>query len=354
MTNNLGTYLGDVLLKAKVFGLATPPGEPPLQHAQLSVVGDDASLGIPVLRGDPGAAGAPAAPFKWQFPSLDSASELPTLTNTPTDVGKAYVINDGTGTADIAYWTGTQWRYFVDAFGPGLPGPVPDITVDGELVAAGDPFAVVVSGTAEAPHLHFQVPAVPGPQGPSGPWQLYDDTQTRDTGDVPVWSDAAAKYEPRSLLELGSFPRVLRYTQPEGAFTAYTGTNGSHTMCVMSLPSLAYAYHVDVHGHVRVSRAGDATTRVAIVVRLGDASSGQIVGKGMAVESGPCIIVPHYSSQESGKTNLTATPDGATGRTAAEASALLYATAVVVDGAGSWSVAAVDAQLSVSLIPANA
>ena len=64
--------------------------------------------------------------------------------------------------------------------------------------------------------------------------------------------------------------------------------------------------------------------------------------------------MPHYSSQESGKTNLTATPDGATGRTAAEASALLYATAVVVDGAGSWSVAAVDAQLSVSLIPANA
>ncbi|HPZ50985.1 MAG TPA: hypothetical protein PLA44_14130, partial [Propionibacteriaceae bacterium] len=35
MTNNLGTYLGDVLLKAKVFGLATPPGEPPLQQAQL-------------------------------------------------------------------------------------------------------------------------------------------------------------------------------------------------------------------------------------------------------------------------------------------------------------------------------
>ena len=52
--------------------------------------------------------GVPAAPFKG-VPSLIRL-RVPTLT-TPTDVGKAYAINDGTGTADIAYWTGTQWRY---------------------------------------------------------------------------------------------------------------------------------------------------------------------------------------------------------------------------------------------------
>lgn len=97
----LGEFLGDLLLKAKVYGLSTPPGEPPLQQAQLSVVGTDAALGIPVLKGDPGDPGTAAEPFRWQFPSLTSTAELPTSFVT-SDKGKAYVINDGDGTADVA------------------------------------------------------------------------------------------------------------------------------------------------------------------------------------------------------------------------------------------------------------
>ena len=182
-------------------------------------------------------------------------------------------------------------------------------------------------------------PPLPGPQGPSGPWQLYDDTQTRDTGDVPVWSDRP-QYEPRSLLELGRCG-AARYTQPEGAFTAYHGDGERVARCASRVCRRWRTPITSIlHGHVRVSRAGDATTRVAIVVRLGDASSGQIVGKGHDGRVRGCVIVPHYSSQESGKTNLTATPDGADRpHPAGSLGVAVHATAVVVDRAGSWSVA---------------
>ncbi|QBI97716.1 minor tail protein [Gordonia phage Dogfish] len=352
MSADLGEYLGEVLLKCKVYGLRTPPGEPPLMMGQLSIAGNDAALAVPVLQGDPGDQGQPAQPFKWQFPSLDSTSELPPLTNTPTDIGKSYVIKDGTGTADVAYWNGLEWKYFADAFGPGLPGPTPDITVTGELVDEEDPFEVVVSGSDEAPHFHFKMPATPGPPGVTGPWFLFDDTETRNAGDVPMWSTDDAKFVPRSLLEMGSFPRVLRHTQPESAFTAYSGTAASQQISTMALPALESAYQVDVHGHVRVGRNGLSSAQVAIVVRLGDPTTGQIIAKGLAVDSGPCIISPHYSSQSSGQTGWASSPDGALGRVPAATATNLYVTALRESGGGSWYANAVDAQLSVTLLPA--
>lgn len=353
MAADLGEYLGDLLIKAKIYGLATPPGEPPLMQAQMSIVGQDAAVGVPVLKGDPGPAGTAADPFKWQFPALDSAGELPTLTNTSTDKGKAYVVRDGDGTADIAYWTGLEWRYFVNAFGPGLPGPTPDITVDGELVDEEDPFDVVVSGTDEAPHFHFKIPGLPGPPGPAGQWNLYDDTETRTAGDVPAWDSTAGKFKPRSLLEWDAFPRVRRYTQPEGNFTAYSGTAASQLISTMPLPSLPHAYGVDVSGHVRVGQNVLSSAQVAIIVRLGDQTTGQIVAKGLATTGGACIIGPHYSSQASGQTGYAADPDGALGRVAASTATNLYVTAVRESGSGGWYANAVDAQLRVLILPAN-
>lgn len=347
---DLGTYLGEVLLKCKVFGLATPAGEPPLQQGQLSIVGPDAAMGVPVLQGDKGDDGTAAQPFNWQFPSLASTGELPTLTNTAPDKGKAYVINDGSGTADIAYWTGTEWKYFESAFGPGLPGPAPDITVDGEQVDEEDPFEIEVTGTAEAPHLHFKIPATPGPEGPAGGWGLYDATIARTNGSVPVWNSAASKFEPAA--PLAAFPRPLRYTQPESTFTTYAGSAASQLISTMALPAEPWAYQVDVHGHVRVGQNASSTAQIGIVVRLGDQTTGQIIARGLAIPSGPCIISPHYSSQASGETAYAATPDGTRGRVAAGGPETLYVTAVRESGSGSWYANAVDAQLSVTLLPA--
>ncbi|MFT3662005.1 MAG: hypothetical protein QM809_11550 [Gordonia sp. (in: high G+C Gram-positive bacteria)] len=342
----LGKHLADVLLRAKVYGLTTPPGEPPLQQAQLSIVGDDAALTIPVLPGDEGPPGAPAKPFDWQQPQLASAGELPTLT--PADAGAAYVINDGSGTADIAYWTGTVWQYFVDCFGPGLPGPVPDITATAEVLAPEADAEVVVSGTAAAPNLHFRLPGLPGPVGPSGGWDLFDAAAPRPAGAMLTWDADGTKWRPTAPTAL---PRTLRYTLPEAAFTDYAGTAASQTIASLSIPPQPVAYHVDVHGHVRVGQQSGSSAQAAIVVRLGDAASGQQVAKGLAVTAGPCTISPHYSSQDTGKQASAAGPGSATGRVPAATAATLYVVAVRAAGSGGWTCEKADAQLSVTVIP---
>ncbi|WFN93483.1 hypothetical protein [Gordonia sihwensis] len=345
---SLGTHLGDILLRCRVFGLATPPGEPPMMQAQLSITGEDADLALPVLKGDPGEPGTPAAPFKWQG-QVASAGELPTLSDTPADKGKAYVVSDGTGTGDIAYWSGTTWNYFVDAFGPGLPGPVPDITTTGELVDEADPFEVVVSGPASAPNLHFKVPAQPGPPGPGGDWGLYDKTSPRPNGAVPVWDATAGLYKP--VGPGAAAPGVSQYTLPESAWSAYSGNAATQTVATMALPALPYDYHIDVSGHARIGQGLLSSTQVALLVRLNDPTSGQIVGKGLGVHTGVCDIGPHFSSQESGKQSAAAAPGTATGRVSAGTAATLYVVGVRESGSGTWTLGQADAQLRVLTIP---
>ncbi|WP_336791759.1 hypothetical protein [Gordonia malaquae] len=342
---NLGTHLADVLLRAKVWGLATPPGEPPLQQAQLSITGDDADLAIPVLQGEPGPPGTAAAPFLWQFPTLASAGELPTLA--AGDKGKAWVISDGAGTGDIAYWTGTEWRYFVDAFGPGLPGPAPDVTATGELVAEADPFEVEISGPAAAPNLHFKIPGTPGPPGPGGAWSLFDASVARPDGAVPVWDADTAKFVPATAET--ALPRPTRYTLPESAFTAYAGTAASQTVATMPLPVLPYPFQVDVTGHAKVGLQSGSTAETSIMVRIDDPTAGQLVAKSIPISSGAAAIGPHHSS--AGAPSAAAAPGGATGLIPAHAARNLVVVATRVAGSGGWTFAKTDAQLRVLIVP---
>lgn len=352
MSGELGVYLADVLLKCRVVGLATPPGMPPLQEAQLSIVGSDSVLGIPVLQGDPGPAGAPAAPYKWQFPSLTSMAQLPTgLGDNATDRGKAWVINDGTGTADVAYWNGVEFKYHLNAFGPGLPGATPDVTATGEVVAEDEPFEVIRTGSDETPSLHFKIPGTPGPPGPAGPWPLFDATAARADGDVPVWDADAGKFVPAPPV----MPRTVRYTLPEGSFTAYSGSASSQLLATMVLPSLPYDCHVEVDGHLRVGQQGiGSSARTGVQVRIGNQTTGQLVAKGLSVPSGPVIIGAHYSSQGSGQQSVASGPDSTVGILPAGSSgpaASLFVMGVRDQGSGGWFADAVDAQLSVKLIP---
>lgn len=347
---DLGVYLADVLLKARVYGLPALPGQPPLQMAQLSIAGEDAALAIPALEGAPGPPGAPAPPFKWQFPALDAPSELPgTLADTATDRGKAWVVKDGAGTADVAYWTGTQYKYFVDAFGPGLPGPTPQVTATGERVAEDAPFEVDITGSASAPNLHFKIPGMPGPDGPAGPWPLFNAAAARAAGDVPTWDAGANKFVPAAV----SVPRPRRYTLSESSFTAYSGTNASVLLAAMVLPAQPWPCHVDVSGHLRVGQASGSSSRVAVSVRLNDQLAGQIVAKGLGVTTGVVQIGPHYSSQTSGQTGVASSPESTVGLVAADTAATLYVVAGRDSGSGGWTADSVDAQLSVTMIPAG-
>lgn len=353
-TGELGMHLGDLLLKCRVYGLQTPPGMPPLQEAQLSIVGGDAALGIPVLQGDDGPPGAAAAPYKWQFPTLASISDLPVgLGDNATDRGKAWVINDGAGTADIAYWNGVEWKYHLNAFGPGLPGLTPDISATGEVVAEDAEFEIIRTGSDETPNLHFKIPGTPGPTGPAGPWPLYDATATRTDGDLIAWNATLGKFVP-----VGDPPRrIARHTLPEGSFTAYAGTASSQLLATMVLPSLPYDCHVEVHGHVRVGQQILSSARTGVQVRIGNQTTGQLVGKGLAVTGGPVNISPHYSTQASGQQSVASGPDSTVGILPAGSSgaaASLYVMGVRDQGSGGWTADAVDAQLSVLLIPVEA
>lgn len=351
-TGELGTYLADVLLKCRVIGLQTPPGMPPLMEGQLSVVGSDSALSIPVLQGAPGPPGSAAAPYKWQFPTLESIAELPTgLGDNATDRGKAWVITDGVGTADVAYWNGVEFKYHLNAFGPGLPGATPDVSATGEVVAEDADFEVIRTGSDETPNLHFKIPGTPGPDGPAGPWPLFDATVTREQGDVPVWDAVSGKFVPGTPPAL----RLSRYTLPEGSFTAYSGTSSTQLLATMVLPALPYDCHVEVDGHLRVGRTGvGSTARAGVQVRIGNQTTGQLVGRGLAVPDGPVIIGAHYSSQGSGQQSVASGPDSTVGILPAGSTgpaASLFVIGVRDQGSGGWTADAVDAQLSVKLIP---
>ncbi|MBE7190712.1 MAG: hypothetical protein INR67_20690 [Jatrophihabitans endophyticus] len=316
---------------------------------QLSIVGEDAILAIPVLQGDQGIPGQAAAPFRWQFPELTSTNDLPTGLGS-SDKGKAWVVKDGNGTADIAYWDGAAYQYFADAFGPGLPGATPQVTATGEMVGADQDFDVVITGSVGAPNLHFKIPEVPGPPGSGSTWNLYDANETRDAGEVPVWDADTGKFRPRLPADI--VPRTHHLTMPESAFTAFSNTTAaSQLLGQFPLPARTYDQQLHVTGHVRVGASPFASARVAVEVRLGSAT-GQIVAKGLGVTGGICTITPHYSSQDSGKTAYATAPGGSTGRIAAGTTdATLFVTARRDSGSGGWYADAVDAQLSILTIP---
>lgn len=348
---DLGTFIGEFLLKCKAYGIAGTADQPAMNQWQLSIVGTDADMGVPVLKGDKGDAGTAASPFKWQFPELSSTTELPVnLGNTAADKGKAWVVHDGLGTADIAYWSGQKFEYIVDAFGPGLPGPTPRITATGEQVDEDAEFEIEITGSALSPNLHFKIPEVPGPAGVGSDWALFDKTIPRTAGMVPVWDAAAGKFLPGSAASV--VPRVERFTQPESMFTAYSGSGASQLISTMVLPTRTYNYHVEVDGHVRVGAAPLNSARVAVEVRLDSATTGSLVAKGLGVTSGICVIGAHYSSAESDKTGYASAPGSATGRVAAGAlNPTLFITARRDSGSGQWYSDKGDSQLSVKIIP---
>ena len=65
------------------------------------------------------------------------------------------------------------------------------------------------------------------------------------------------------------------------------------------------------------------------------------------------MISPHYSSQASGQTGYASSPDAIIGRVAANQAQTLYVVAQREAGSGQWYSNQVDAQLSVTLIPAE-
>src|SRR6516164_4174641 len=210
--------LGSVVVKVDVYALTMMPDTPNGYTAALKVMADQGDLNSDALAGPQGPAGDISFAVRESInPEIFSPAQLPILSNSPTDIGRYYLLEDlddfGNIVGQSAYiWYGTSYRrLMMGAYGP--PGPVPDITPEVELIPQYDDKGNVnasyiqTSGPRLEPTWEFFLAAPAGPVGPITPLYIFPDvdevTKTPVTGDLMGFTAST----PRAGSRSGS-PRV--------------------------------------------------------------------------------------------------------------------------------------------------
>ena len=147
----------------------------------------------------------------------------------------------------------------------------------------------------------------------------------------------------------------LFYTIPEGAFTSSGGIGGSSfTIGSFEIPPAAWPTKPYVLGQVACSGLNISFTPllIGVEVRLGNASSGQIVARGFGNSLGYVTFLPHTSDPDHPSTAMT--PSNGVGRIAANATgapSTLYFNLINQGMAGLFDFDAPNAGLSVLQVP---
>ena len=313
MTSSVGdaVYLSNYLVNTHVYGVVVPDGDPPEFWATYEIRGDQGTLFMAAVLGPDGEPGRDSFALKLQTDDKGDPDDLPrTMTDTPADVGKYWVIDDVNERGDVIgssmyVWYGTSWRRLMLG-SPGPPGPVPIITPTVELV---DPHtsasSVTVGGTSKFPTWHMKLAAPEGPQGPAATISRAPDvdfsTKAPTPGDVlgftgrytadnhPVWV-------PVSISQLIPSP----YSIPEAAFTSFAGVSQRAAIGSFVLPPQPFPWTPICWGHLGVWGVELTATPLTIgcQVLLGDAQTGQLVSRGFGNSTGEVNIMPHYSSPD--------------------------------------------------------
>lgn len=305
--------LFQTLLNTTWYGIVSDADTPPMMSATMEAVQGDAVITTDVLvgpKGDPGD-NAPIVVLEW--PAPDGVEDLPT----GWGAGKT---NHGFWIEGTVYvWSGTAWH----AAQPGPAGPVgpsPIITPTCEVIplaerGPGVTDEVVVTGTSLFPHYHFKLLAPQGPQGPSTNITAAPDYKLPPGGAEPgqvltlqsdgKWmaSDFAAKH-----------PRL--YSIPEGAFTSTPalGTLAQRTpILTYTVEAQDYDYVPYVMGHIQAHglELDEDPLIIGCEVRLGDAASGTLIGRGFGNSSSWTTIIPHFSTSAAPATAVA--PDNGVG-----------------------------------------
>lgn len=304
-------YLGSFLANTHWYGVVGDGETPAMQVATMEAVGQDAVIALDALKGDKGDKGDPADIVKMQWDStITNAAGLPTNLNLSTDVGKAWWIGN------LVYvWTGTH--YVAKAMGsPGQPGETPHVTVTMERIAPEATSTVVQSGTSLNPVLHFKIAAPRGPAGPAAAITLaedYDDTLPPTGGQVLTWNATKELWEPSDFA--ARHPRM--YSVPEAAFSNYTGLTQRQTILSYVVEAQDYDWVPWVAGHIKafgLELDADPLT-IGCEVRLGDPTTGQLIGRGFGNISSWTHITPHFST--SGDPSAAVSPDNGVAMVAA-------------------------------------
>lgn len=310
--------LGQALMNFSWFGYVTDIDTPSGVWATMEAVGDEAFVTMDVLQGPRGFPGqnAPLVDILWD-PDIETVDDLPTDW-TAADKNKGFWIGD------LVYiWDGAG-TWVPKRPGPAGPvGKTPIIAVSMETLSWADQVLgiepeVDIAGTPEHPVIHFQVPqGEPGPVGPVGPIEDSvnfvkpgGDKANIPQGAVPAWNKADEKWYPTA----GNLWTPRFFTVPEGAFTNFSGIATRQNILAFEIPAMPFDYVIKVGGHLRaVGLEVDADPLIiGAEVRIGNPTSGQLIGRGFGNISTWTTFDSHYST--GGSTMDAVTPDGSVGR----------------------------------------
>jgi hypothetical protein len=367
MTSNLGdkVYLGSIPgITLHGYGTLSDLDTPDQVAFTIEGYGPNALLDVSAIRGDPGIPGDNAPLGHRQFPIFDSVDDLPTnLTDDDVDVGKYWIVrqwDEEDPPNQIGswwyMWNGTAYEQFKMGE-PGQAGPVPDATwnfnlvEDDDAILEGDDSKTVQTGDDFHPFVttYFNKEQIRGPQGPDAAWDLWSGAVVPDVGDVPTWN--GTKFAAAPPVE-----RVTKFwTYPEAAFTSVPLAIGTRVPIGSALiPPVDWDVVVDVGGHFRLTgvEADADPFIIGIEVRLGNATSGQVVARGFGNITGYVSLEAHSSTATT--PSVAITPDNGVGVIPANSSgaaSTLYVNAFNDGLSGFYNFNASGAQLSVRAYP---
>ena len=342
--------LFQTLMSATWFGVVGDGATPGGMAATLEMVDDEAVITTDVLVGPKGDKGDPAPIVQLQWPALDDPTDLEPLRDTlgTGDEGKAWWVG-----SVVYVWDGTTFQLVRP--GPAGPaGATPQISVSTETIPLEDrgpgvAEEVIQSGTSLAPHLHFKLLSPQGPTGPSTSILNAPDYDggTPDDGQTLVWSAAASAWQPSDYT--AKHPR--HYSIPEAAFTNFTGLAQRQSILTYTVEAQDYSWTPYVTGHVKAFglELDSDPLIIGCEVRLGNATSGQLIGRGFGNISSWTHITPHFST--SSDTTTAVAPDNGVATVAAGQTATINVNLFNDGLLGAYVFNRAGAQLSILVIP---
>lgn len=316
--------------------------------AVLEYIDDQITVEIPAYKGDKGDKGDPGAPPIFEY-EVATTADLPAPGGlTDNEIGHWWRV---VGSSSAWFWNGVALIEVHNYVGEkGEAGVTPTLSI-GNVTSAATPALSWTPGAGNNYALNAVLPkgdkgdkGDTGATGPSsGILTAADYVSAPGTaGDALVLSATTGKVTTAPVARGGW------YSIPASSFTAANVATGSSTTRVqlaqITIPSQPMDWFPRVAGHIRVR--GGVSTRIDIEVRLGDPTSGTLIGYGSGIISAnpfPVVIGPEFATAMA--------PNASVARVAKNTSgpgSTIYVVAVKVDGFwDAWLTEAAHAHLDV-------
>lgn len=289
--STLGQFLGyDVVGEfrptVKFVRIPTENGGVPVEQAFFTMSPTEGALAIPSgPQGDQGDKGDPALPWQLQPDTYPTAE---TLQDTyqhlgDDDEGRAWFVGDGAERA-LYRWNGNDWEVYEDLV---IQGPVgPPVTIAGGTVSILAPDAAPVfqvNGSGAELSIHIGIPQPKGEKGDKGDTtiNLSSYVTAPVAGQVLEGDPGTGKLKPVAP-KVMSGPYSLEQYSFRAAFTQQPADTAAVQVAELLIPPQSRPYRLMVTGHVLCST--DANTRVAVMVRVGNPSTGTLVAYGESLQ----------------------------------------------------------------------